>query len=171
MARVALDIPGADGFDYGMAPEQAQRVREGSWVLVPWGKDRRIGLVVELRPDSPVPESKLRTREAFGPVLAVIPYDDFDEALAIANETPFGLQAGLFTNDLDKALRAVRELRFGGVLVNDVPTYRADQQPYGGVGDSGNTREGPASRRRPHSPVQPRHRLLPVHPGRGRRRV
>ncbi len=59
-ARVALDIPGADGFDYGMAPEQAQRVREGSWVLVPWGSGRRIGLVVELRTESPVPESKLR---------------------------------------------------------------------------------------------------------------
>jgi acyl-CoA reductase-like NAD-dependent aldehyde dehydrogenase len=95
--------------------------------------------------DEPAPGSKLRLREIFGPVLAVIPYDGFDQAIEIANETPFGLQAGLFTNDLGKAMRAVRELEFGGVLVNEIPTFRADQQPYGGVGDSGNSREGPAS--------------------------
>ncbi len=60
-ARVALDIPGAEGFDYGLAPEQIDRVQEGSWVLVPWGRTRRVGLVVELRDESPVHESKLRT--------------------------------------------------------------------------------------------------------------
>jgi acyl-CoA reductase-like NAD-dependent aldehyde dehydrogenase len=95
--------------------------------------------------DEPAPDSKLRLREIFGPVLAVIPYDDFEQAIEIANETPFGLQAGVFTNDLGKALRAVRALEFGGVLVNEIPTFRADQQPYGGIGDSGNTREGPGS--------------------------
>ncbi|WP_269474529.1 aldehyde dehydrogenase family protein [Phytohabitans flavus] len=78
-------------------------------------------------------------------MLALVPYDTFDEAVAIANETPYGLQAGIFTRDINTALRAVRELDFGGVLVNDVPTVRVDQQPYGGVGDSGNTREGPAA--------------------------
>jgi acyl-CoA reductase-like NAD-dependent aldehyde dehydrogenase len=56
----------------------------------------------------------------------------------------YGLQAAIFTNELDLALRAARELRFGAVLVNEVPTWRADQMPYGGVKDSGNTREGPA---------------------------
>ncbi|GAA4157714.1 aldehyde dehydrogenase family protein [Phytohabitans flavus] len=95
--------------------------------------------------DQPAPGTKLRTREVFGPVLALVPYDTFDEAVAIANETPYGLQAGIFTRDINTALRAVRELDFGGVLVNDVPTVRVDQQPYGGVGDSGNTREGPAA--------------------------
>lgn len=100
-----------------------------------------------LRPtvvDGPGRTSKLRTAEAFGPVLALIPYDDFDEALSIAMETSLRLQAGVFTGNLDKALRAVRELDFGGVLVNEIPTYRADHQPYGGVTDAGNTREGPA---------------------------
>ena len=95
--------------------------------------------------DEPPAGSQIRLREIFGPVLAVIAYDDFDQAIEIANETPFGLQAGLFTNDLSKALRAVKALEFGGVLVNEIPTFRADQQPYGGVGDSGNTREGPAT--------------------------
>ena len=100
-----------------------------------------------LRPtvvDTPDPTSKLRTHEIFGPVLALIPYGQFEEALSIATETPLRLQAGIFTNDLTQALRAVRELDFGGVLVNEVPTYRADNQPYGGVEDAGNTREGPA---------------------------
>jgi acyl-CoA reductase-like NAD-dependent aldehyde dehydrogenase len=82
--------------------------------------------------------------EVFGPVVAVATYDDVDDALARANDTRYGLQAAIFTADLGLALRAGRALRFGAVLVNEVPTWRADQMPYGGVGDSGNTREGPA---------------------------
>ncbi|GFG49369.1 aldehyde dehydrogenase family protein [Mycolicibacterium agri] len=88
--------------------------------------------------------TRLRVSEAFGPVLTVIPYESREEAFALANETVYGLQAGLFTSDLNLALDAVSRLEFGGVLVNDVPTTRLDQQPYGGVGESGNTREGPA---------------------------
>ncbi len=83
-------------------------------------------------------------REVFGPVVTVTPYADFTEAVALANDSDFGLQVGVFTNDLGLAMRAARELEFGGVLVNEVPTFRADQQPYGGLRDSGNTREGPA---------------------------
>ncbi|CAB4853504.1 unannotated protein [freshwater metagenome] len=71
-------------------------------------------------------------------------YDTLDEAIALANDTRFGLQASIFTADITAALHAVRSLDFGGVLVNEVPTWRADQQPYGGLRDSGNTREGPA---------------------------
>jgi acyl-CoA reductase-like NAD-dependent aldehyde dehydrogenase len=83
-------------------------------------------------------------QEVFGPVITVTPYADFDEAVALANDSEFGLQAGVFTQDLSTALRAARELDFGGVLINEVPTFRVDQQPYGGLRDSGNTREGPA---------------------------
>jgi acyl-CoA reductase-like NAD-dependent aldehyde dehydrogenase len=90
------------------------------------------------------PEMKVCAKEVFGPVLAVATYDDLDEALARANDTVYGLQAAVFTSNLDSALRAARTLDFGGVLVNEVPTWRADQMPYGGVRDSGNTREGPA---------------------------
>ena len=67
-----------------------------------------------------------------------------EEVVRRANDTAYGLQAGVFTRDLYKALHAARTLDFGGVVVNDVPTWRADNQPYGGVRDSGNTREGPA---------------------------
>jgi acyl-CoA reductase-like NAD-dependent aldehyde dehydrogenase len=87
---------------------------------------------------------KVCSQEVFGPVVAVTAYDDFDEALALANDTRYGLQAGVFTADVTKALKAARTLDFGGVLINEVPTWRADQQPYGGLRDSGNTREGPA---------------------------
>ena len=62
----------------------------------------------------------------------------------MANDTRYGLQAGVFTADVSKAIKAARTLDFGGVLINEVPTWRADQMPYGGLRDSGNTREGPA---------------------------
>ena len=88
-------------------------------------------------------DMKVVCEEVFGPVVTVTAFDDFGEALAAANDTRFGLQAGVFTADLGEALRAARTLRYGGVLVNEVPTWRADPQPYGGVKDSGNTREGP----------------------------
>jgi len=81
--------------------------------------------------------------EVFGPVVAVQGYDTLDDALTLANDTRYGLQAAIFTADLAGALRAARTLDFGGVLVNEVPTFRSDQMPYGGVRDSGNTKEGP----------------------------
>jgi acyl-CoA reductase-like NAD-dependent aldehyde dehydrogenase len=89
------------------------------------------------------PDMKVCRQEVFGPVVAVASYETVDEALALANDTDYGLQASIFTSRLDVALRAARTLDYGGVLVNEVPTWRADQQPYGGVRDSGNTREGP----------------------------
>ena len=89
-------------------------------------------------------DMKVCSEEVFGPVVGVQTYTDFDEALRLANDTRYGLQAAVFTADIGRALVAARTLDFGGVLVNEVPTWRADQMPYGGVRDSGNTREGPA---------------------------
>jgi acyl-CoA reductase-like NAD-dependent aldehyde dehydrogenase len=82
--------------------------------------------------------------EIFGPVVGVQRYTEVDDAIAKANDTRFGLQAGIFTADVSVAMRAAHALDFGGVCVNEVPTFRADQMPYGGLRDSGNTREGPA---------------------------
>ncbi len=89
-------------------------------------------------------DMKVMADEVFGPVVGVSPYDDLDEALRRANDTRYGLQASIFTAELATAMRAARELSFGAVLVNEVPTFRTDQMPYGGVRDSGNTKEGPA---------------------------
>ena len=90
------------------------------------------------------PKLKVSCEEVFGPVCIVNSVGSLDEAIALANGTRYGLQAGIFTTKLETALRAAQELEFGGVMVNEAPTFRADQMPYGGVKDSGNTREGPA---------------------------
>ena len=87
---------------------------------------------------------RLWREELFGPAVAVVAYDDFTTALDLANDTDLALQAGVWTPDVTTALQAVHALDFGGVLINEVPTYRADQQPYGGTKGAGNTREGPA---------------------------
>jgi acyl-CoA reductase-like NAD-dependent aldehyde dehydrogenase len=93
---------------------------------------------------SPPRQAKVWCEEIFGPVATIDRYADFGEALRMANDSKFGLQAGVFTRDIGRGLEAARTLEFGGVLINEVPTFRADQMPYGGVKDSGNTREGPA---------------------------
>jgi acyl-CoA reductase-like NAD-dependent aldehyde dehydrogenase len=79
----------------------------------------------------------------FGPVCTITAVDSLDEAVELANGTRYGLQAGVFTSRIDTALRLAPALEFGGVTVNEAPTFRTDQMPYGGVKDSGNTREGP----------------------------
>lgn len=81
--------------------------------------------------------------EAFGPVVNLCPFDDFEEALAAVDASDFGLQAGIFTPHLARALRAVERLNVGGVIINDAPTFRVDHMPYGGNKQSGVGREGP----------------------------
>jgi acyl-CoA reductase-like NAD-dependent aldehyde dehydrogenase len=90
------------------------------------------------------PELKVSCEEVFGPVCTVNAYDSLAEAIGLANGTRYGLQAGIFTSNVKTALDAAQRLDFGGVMINEAPTFRADQMPYGGVKDSGNTREGPA---------------------------
>jgi acyl-CoA reductase-like NAD-dependent aldehyde dehydrogenase len=93
---------------------------------------------------APPRDAKVWCEEIFGPVATIDRFSDFGEALAMANDSKFGLQAGVFTRDVGRGIEAANTLEFGGVLINEVPTFRADQMPYGGVKDSGNTREGPA---------------------------
>ncbi len=88
------------------------------------------------------PDMKVRCEEVFGPVITVQPYETFEEALTEVNNSPYGLQAGVFTSSIDRAMLAHRELEVGGVIVNDVSAFRADQMPYGGSKDSGYGREG-----------------------------
>jgi acyl-CoA reductase-like NAD-dependent aldehyde dehydrogenase len=83
--------------------------------------------------------------EVFGPFVGVTAYDSLDEAIRLSNDTEFGLQAGIFTGNVGKAFKAARELSFGGVIVNESPSWRVDQMPYGGVNASGLGKEGPAA--------------------------
>ncbi len=91
--------------------------------------------------DTPV-EAKVCSSEAFAPLVVVFPFTDFPDAVRQVNQSLFGLQAGVFTNDLANAWHAFSETEVGGVIVNDIPTYRIDHMPYGGVKDSGLGREG-----------------------------
>ncbi len=104
---------------------------------------RREGVMVEPTLMENVPrDQKLVTEEAFGPVAVLSCFSKFEEALREANDTRFGLQAGVFTRDLYRAQRAWDELQVGGVVIGDVPSWRVDHMPYGGVKDSGLGREG-----------------------------
>jgi acyl-CoA reductase-like NAD-dependent aldehyde dehydrogenase len=87
---------------------------------------------------------KVSCEEVFGPVVTVNRYSTLDEAIELANSTKYGLQGGIYTGSIRTAMRAATELEFGGVTINEAPTFRADQMPYGGVKESGNTKEGPA---------------------------
>lgn len=94
-------------------------------------------VVVDTRPDM-----KINCEEVFGPVVTVTKFSSFEHAVDEVNRSPYGLQAGVFTNDINKIFMAYRSLEVGGVIINDVPTFRADHMPYGGVKDSGMGREG-----------------------------
>jgi acyl-CoA reductase-like NAD-dependent aldehyde dehydrogenase len=88
------------------------------------------------------PKQRVNSEEIFGPVVTLEPYDDFGDALRMVNDSRYGLQAGIFTDSEHLITRAFDELEVGGVIVNDVPTFRSEQMPYGGVKDSGLGREG-----------------------------
>jgi glyceraldehyde-3-phosphate dehydrogenase (NADP+) len=87
-------------------------------------------------------DMKVCAMEVFGPVVTLEPYHEFQDALDYINDSRFGLQAGVFTNSIDEMNHAFNQLEVGGVIINDVPTFRVDHAPYGGIKDSGLGREG-----------------------------
>jgi acyl-CoA reductase-like NAD-dependent aldehyde dehydrogenase len=88
------------------------------------------------------PEMKVVAEEAFAPVASVLEYDDFEDALRAADATEYGLQAAVFTRDINRVFQAIKRLNFGGVIINEIPTFRVDHMPYGGNRQSGVGREG-----------------------------
>jgi len=140
--------PADDETDVGPVIDDDARTRLREWIAESGGEVRAGGEQESLlRPTVLVnvaDEARISCEEAFGPVVVVNAFDTFDEAIERANGTRFGLQAGVFTSSLDAALDAADRLEFGGVVINEAPTFRADQMPYGGVKASGNTKEGPA---------------------------
>ncbi|HVA31233.1 MAG TPA: aldehyde dehydrogenase family protein [Gaiellaceae bacterium] len=148
---LAVGDPSDDATDVGPVIDEGARTRILDWIdeatrsgatLLAGGVEGRL-----IRPTVLAEvgdEQKVSCEEVFGPVVIVNPVGSVAEAIERANGTKFGLQAGIFTASIDTALRAAETLDFGGVTVNEAPTFRSDQMPYGGVKESGNTREGPA---------------------------
>ncbi|MEE4540910.1 aldehyde dehydrogenase family protein [Streptomyces sp. V4-01] len=142
--------PADDATDVGPLVSEAAAERVGQWVEDAVAKGAKVltGGVREGASYAPTvlaelpADAILASAEAFGPVLSLHRVNGADEAFAAVNDSRFGLQAGVFTHDLQLAFRAHRELEVGGVIIGDAPSYRADQMPYGGVKDSGSGREG-----------------------------
>jgi len=117
-----------------------EAVAEGAKIQTGGKRDKNYyppTILTNVNPNLPVACS-----EAFGPILIVNSYTNFNDAIKAVNNTDFGLQAGVFTNNMNKALGAFNQLDVGGVVINDIPTFRVDNMPYGGVKDSGFGREG-----------------------------
>jgi acyl-CoA reductase-like NAD-dependent aldehyde dehydrogenase len=89
------------------------------------------------------PAMRVNREEVFAPVLSLTPYDTFPDALRMANDGEYGLQIGIFTQNINRAMQAFTDMDVGGVQVNDIPTFRVDPMPYGGAKGSGLGREGP----------------------------
>jgi acyl-CoA reductase-like NAD-dependent aldehyde dehydrogenase len=145
-----LGDPADEETDVGPVIDDGARERILEWIgesdgeVLAGGDTTAEGLIRPTVIANPSPKAKVSCEEVFGPVVTLTRTTSLDEAIELANSTRYGLQAGIFTADLRAALEGAQKLEFGGVIVNEAPTFRADQMPYGGVKASGNTREGPA---------------------------
>ena len=118
-----------------------EAIKEGATVLC--GGKKQDARIFEPTVLTNVPDHvSVQCQEVFGPLMTVNTFKEFDEAIEQVNNSRYGLQAGVFTNNLFKAMRAIDELEVGGVMINDIPTFRVDHMPYGGVKESGTGREG-----------------------------
>lgn len=153
VARLKAGDPGDSGTIVGPLIDQgaanrvegwiAEAVSQGARVLL---GGKRLGSVVEATVLGNVtPAMKVSCQEVFGPVVTVTPYQEFEEAIEALNQSDYGLQAGVFTQNVDKIFQAFRRLEVGAVLANEIPTFRTEHMPYGGVKESGLGREGVAS--------------------------
>jgi acyl-CoA reductase-like NAD-dependent aldehyde dehydrogenase len=149
-AKLGVGNPSEETTDVGPMIRQAEAERVEAWIkeaveggakLVAGG-ERKGSVITPAILTGTKSGMKLRDEEVFGPVVAIEPYDDFEQALADANHSKYGLQAGLLTRDVSRILTAYRELEVGALIVGDTPSWRLDPMPYGGVKDSGLGREG-----------------------------
>jgi acyl-CoA reductase-like NAD-dependent aldehyde dehydrogenase len=152
VAALNVGNPADDATDVGPVIDEDAKERILAWIeeakaqgatVLTGGETTEEGLIQPTVLGDVTPDMKVSCLEVFGPLCTVTPYDALEEAFELANATEYGLQAGIFTADVKAALAAADALEFGGVLVNEAPTFRADQMPYGGVKASGNTKEGP----------------------------
>ena len=150
VAKLKSGDPLDEKTDIGPLIREADALRAENWMReavlggaqLRCGGERRGAMLEPAILTSTQPHMKVNCEEIFAPVKTVEPYGTFEEALQRVNASPYGLQAGIFTRDMALVFRAFDEIEAGGVMVNDVPTWRADQMPYGGTKDSGLGREG-----------------------------
>jgi acyl-CoA reductase-like NAD-dependent aldehyde dehydrogenase len=142
--------PADEDTDVGPLIGERDRDRVLAWIgessgdVLTGGDTTGDGLIRPTVIANPSPRDKVQCEEVFGPVVTVTRVASLDDAIEQANATRYGLQAAIFSRDVATCLEAARRLEFGGVTINEAPTFRADQMPYGGVKASGNTKEGPA---------------------------
>jgi acyl-CoA reductase-like NAD-dependent aldehyde dehydrogenase len=147
---LTIGDPGDPDTDVGPVISEHDRERIVDWIreskgeVLTGGDTNEDGLIRPTVIANPAPDDKVQCEEVFGPVVTVTRTASLEEAIEQANATRYGLQAAIFSRDLPTCLEAAQKLEFGGVIVNEAPTFRADQMPYGGVKASGNTKEGPA---------------------------
>jgi acyl-CoA reductase-like NAD-dependent aldehyde dehydrogenase len=142
--------PMEDATDVGPLIRESDAVRAADWVQeavrggarLLCGGTRKGSILEPTVLTGTKPDMKVNCQEVFAPVVTVEPYSDFNEALRLINHSPYGLQAGIFTRDANLMFQAFDELEVGGLLAGDVPSFRIDHMPYGGVKDSGLGREG-----------------------------
>jgi acyl-CoA reductase-like NAD-dependent aldehyde dehydrogenase len=150
-SKLRIGHPYDGATDIASLIDEAAAIRIESWIqqavdagarLLCGGKRRFATIEPAVLTDVPA-SARISCEEAFGPVLAIYRYKDLGEAIAQTNNTQYGLQTGIFTNNLPRAFAAARKLQFGGVLINEIPAFRLDHMPYGGTKGSGLGREGP----------------------------
>jgi acyl-CoA reductase-like NAD-dependent aldehyde dehydrogenase len=149
--KLRLGHPYEDSTDISSLIDEKAAARVESWIqqavdsgarLLCGGKRTKATIEPAVLVDVPA-SARISCEEIFGPVVAVYRYSSLEDAIARSNDTAYGLQAGIFTANIARAFSAAKKLRFGGVLINDIPTFRMDHMPYGGAKHSGLGREGP----------------------------
>ncbi|MBV9083034.1 MAG: aldehyde dehydrogenase family protein [Acidobacteriaceae bacterium] len=149
--KLRIGHPYEESTDISSLIDEKAAIRVKEWIdeavargarVITGGERKRATITPTILTDVPR-DARISCQEVFGPVVAIYGYRDLEDAIAQVNNTPYGLQAGIFTNDIGRAFRAARKLQFGGVLINDIPMFRVDHMPYGGMKQSGLGREGP----------------------------
>jgi acyl-CoA reductase-like NAD-dependent aldehyde dehydrogenase len=148
--KLKVGNPSEPDTEYGPMIEEKEAVRAEEWIKeaveggakILCGGERKGNIITPTVIMDVNKDMKVVCNEVFAPLVTLIKYRDFDEALDMVNDSKYGLQAGIFTKDINKAFRGFKKLDVGGVIINDVPTFRVDHMPYGGVKESGIGREG-----------------------------
>jgi acyl-CoA reductase-like NAD-dependent aldehyde dehydrogenase len=150
-SKLRLGHPYEESTDVSSLIDEKAAIRVESWIheaaeqgaQILCGGNRHYATIEPTILTNVPDRARISCEEIFGPVVAVYAYDQLDDAITRVNNTPYGLQAGVFTNDIQRAFRSARKLNMGGVLINEIPMFRMDHMPYGGAKHSGLGREGP----------------------------